>query len=120
MGSRLRLGFGIAAAVAAAALIAACAWVNYEALTEFYGSGPPYYGRTTNMDKWSDPIPMLVTIDLAVLVVALGLVTACVWLARIQEYRPQGGSPEEQRAAEPHQGGQRPLQDSPRPPDQRA
>ena len=78
--SRLRLGFGIAAAVASAALIAACVWVNYEALTEFYGSGPPYYGRTTNMDKWSDPIPMLVTIDLAVLVVALGLVTACVWL----------------------------------------
>lgn len=32
------------------------------------------------MDKWSNPLPMLVTIDLAVLVVALGLVAACVWL----------------------------------------
>jgi hypothetical protein len=94
-GSRLRLAFGIAAALASAALIAACAWVNYEALTESYGSGPPYYGRTTNMDKWSDPMPMLVIIDLAVLVAALGLVAASVWLVAGRwpssgERRPSG------------------------------
>jgi hypothetical protein len=37
--------------------------INYWALMEAYGSGPPYYGRTTNMDKWKNPLPMLIAID---------------------------------------------------------
>lgn len=46
-------------------------WLNYDALCEAYGSGPPYYSRTTNMDKWNNPLPGLVPIDaLAILVSA--------------------------------------------------
>lgn len=43
---------------------------NYKLLSEAYGQGPPYYGRSTNMDKWSDP--------LAVLLVANGIGAALV------------------------------------------
>jgi hypothetical protein len=46
-------------------LLAAVGWFNYRACTEAYGSGPPYYGRTTNMDKWSDPRPLLIKVDAA-------------------------------------------------------
>ena len=38
-------------------------FINYDVLTESYGSGAPYYGGTTNMDKWENPMPMLVLID---------------------------------------------------------
>ena len=41
--------------------------------SEAYGDGPPYYGRTTNMDKWSSPMLQLVILSgvgLAALVVA--------------------------------------------------
>jgi hypothetical protein len=58
---------------AAIALIALLAWINYEVIAESYGSGPPYYGRTTNMDKWTNPMPGLAAIDLPGLVVAGGL-----------------------------------------------
>jgi hypothetical protein len=36
---------------------------------EYYGDGPPYYGRSVNMDKWTNP-----TLDL---VVSLGFVALC-------------------------------------------
>jgi type VI secretion system secreted protein Hcp len=32
-------------------------------LNEFYGNGPPYYSRTTNMDKWVDPMPSLMMVN---------------------------------------------------------
>jgi len=32
-------------------------------LQEAYGGGPPYYSRTTNMDKWTNPLPTLGIID---------------------------------------------------------
>ncbi|SAK55198.1 hypothetical protein [Caballeronia ptereochthonis] len=32
-------------------------------LKEAYGDGPPYYSRTTNMDKWIDPLPVLAAVD---------------------------------------------------------
>lgn len=32
-------------------------------LLDAYGSGPPYYSRTTNMDKWENPLPVIVTVD---------------------------------------------------------
>lgn len=51
---------------------------NWMMLTEAYGSGPPYYGRTTNMDKWADPLPWLGIIDLVLLAV-IGLL---IWAAR--------------------------------------
>jgi hypothetical protein len=40
---------------------------NVLGLQEAFGSGPPYYSRTTNMDKWTNPLPMLATVDLAAL-----------------------------------------------------
>jgi multisubunit Na+/H+ antiporter MnhC subunit len=46
--------------------LATAAFVNYEALTESYGAGPPYYSRTTNMDKWRDPLPELLIGDVVV------------------------------------------------------
>lgn len=57
--------------LSALALLGFVAWLNYDALSEAYGSGPPYYSRTTNMDKWNNPVPGLVAIDgLSLLVVA--------------------------------------------------
>jgi hypothetical protein len=32
-------------------------------LIEAYGSGAPYYSRTTNMDKWTNPLPVLGAVD---------------------------------------------------------
>lgn len=54
-------------------LVAAGVWMNYDALNEAYGSGPPYHGRTTNMDKWGDPIPGLLVLDAVLLVLAAAL-----------------------------------------------
>jgi hypothetical protein len=48
---------------AAALIVAILAWLHYDMLWEAYGSGPPYYGRTTNMDKWSSPWPVLLVAD---------------------------------------------------------
>ena len=45
-------------------LICFVAYINFQQLTEAFGSGPPYYSRTTNMDKWTNPIPYLLIIDL--------------------------------------------------------
>jgi hypothetical protein len=39
------------------------AWYNVTCVEEAFGDGPPYYARTTNMDKWQDPRPLLVAID---------------------------------------------------------
>jgi hypothetical protein len=48
---------------------------NFVALSEAFGDGPPYFSRTTNMDKWTNPLPILLAIDTAVLMLtALGLV----------------------------------------------
>lgn len=52
---------------ASVALLLAAAWINFNILTEAYGAGPPYYSRTTNMDKWTNPLPYLIAIDIAVL-----------------------------------------------------
>ncbi|MBB6051790.1 hypothetical protein HNQ39_003600 [Armatimonas rosea] len=45
-------------------------WGTYD---EAYGSGPPYYNRTVNMDKWSDPTPQLLYFSIpgAVLIIVL-------------------------------------------------
>ncbi|NMG35840.1 hypothetical protein GRF61_15440 [Azoarcus sp. TTM-91] len=50
--------------VVAALILFAAAFVSYEALTEAYGAGPPYYSQTTNMDKWRDPLPEILLGDL--------------------------------------------------------
>ena len=56
------------------ALLGCLAWITYDVVVESYGPGPPYYGRTTNMDKWTDPVPGLLAIDLPGLGIAGGLV----------------------------------------------
>jgi hypothetical protein len=54
-------------------------WYNVVCLEDTFGSGPPYYGRTVNMDKWFDPRPMLVAVDAGTLLVVL---TAAWWFRR--------------------------------------
>jgi hypothetical protein len=44
-------------------IVTVTVFMSYEVLIEAYGKGSPYYSRTTNMDKWSDPIPGLLAID---------------------------------------------------------
>jgi hypothetical protein len=65
-----------AAIASAGVLLAGVAWLNFTNLAEAYGSGPPYYGRTTNMDKWGDPVPVLLVIDAVTLAVVGVLVAA--------------------------------------------
>lgn len=60
--------------LSALALLGFVGWLNYHELGEAYGSGPPYYGRTTNMDKWANPLPGLLMLDaVALLVGAAGI-----------------------------------------------
>jgi hypothetical protein len=70
MKSAIRWIFGIA-------ILLFTIWINYINLTEAYGSGPPYYNRTTNMDKWSSPIPFLIVVNL----IALGII---VFISRVK------------------------------------
>jgi hypothetical protein len=57
-------------------VLTAAAWVTVTRITEAFGAGPPYYSRTTNMDKWENPTPMLVAVDLTALVVVGMLLAA--------------------------------------------
>lgn len=68
----------VIALTALALPLAAVVWINGTALREAYGDGPPHYGRTTNMDKWADPLPLLVPID----AVSLALIGAAAWWVR--------------------------------------
>ena len=58
---------------ACVALVLFAAYINFDAIVGAFGEGPPYYGRTTNMDKWENPIPVLVAIDVAVVAVVFFL-----------------------------------------------
>lgn len=56
-------------------IIAGLIVFNIFNLIEAYGSGPPYYSRTTNMDKWENPLPTLFSIDaVAIAVIALSFI----------------------------------------------
>ncbi len=55
-------------------IVVTCTYINYINLVEAFGSGPPYFDRTTNMDKWSNPIPFLVLLDIAVIIILGGLI----------------------------------------------
>lgn len=48
-------------------------YINVTTLWESYGNVPPYYGRSTNMDKWSNPWPGLVIIDALAVLLYLGI-----------------------------------------------
>ena len=66
---------------AAVVVLALAAYLTATNLIEAYGSGPPYYGMTTNMDKWESPVGFLVGLNaLALLfVVVLGRVARKNW-----------------------------------------
>ena len=51
-------------------LVVFVGYINVDSIIGTFGSGAPYYGRTTNMDKWENPIPTLVAIDVVVLALA--------------------------------------------------
>lgn len=51
-----------------AGLAAFAIFVTYDNIVGAFGSGPPYYSQTTNMDKWQNPVPYLVGLDLIILV----------------------------------------------------
>lgn len=51
-------------------LLGAVAWVSYLSLSEAYGAGPPFYSRTTNMDKWADPLPLVLGLDAGAIIAA--------------------------------------------------
>ncbi|MGF6968311.1 hypothetical protein OKW43_005339 [Paraburkholderia sp. WC7.3g] len=65
---RLFAGVVVPALVIVIAVVA----FNVVNLNEAYGSGEPYFSRTTNMDKWSDPLPVLAVVDSVVVVVVAG------------------------------------------------
>jgi hypothetical protein len=67
-------------------VLAACATIgvlvvslNVSEIVGAFGDGPPYYGRTTNMDKWRNPIPILLAVDFMFLSFAF---IACRWALR--------------------------------------
>jgi hypothetical protein len=66
-----------------ALIVLGAAWITYDALVEAFGSGPPYYGRTANMDKWASPVPWLVVLD----GLAVALAAAVLWLTRARSHR---------------------------------
>jgi hypothetical protein len=92
MSQRPRFRAGLAAVILAMALLGVVGWINYENLEEAYGSGPPHYGRTTNMDKWSDPRPALLILDAVTLIVCGGLVFIGVRLMQRSGSRRPGSS----------------------------
>ncbi|SEC72432.1 hypothetical protein SAMN02787142_1854 [Burkholderia sp. WP9] len=57
----------ILSVVVVCAVLLATGALNVCNLTEAYGSGAPYYSRSINMDKWTDPLPILGALDAAVL-----------------------------------------------------
>lgn len=76
----------------ALSLLGLAAYINVQSLVEAYGSGPPYFGRTTNMDKWSNPLPGLLLLDALVLLIVL--VAILQFLRRKQEQEALGSVPD--------------------------
>jgi len=67
------------AAVSIIVVLAVCALRTRGIYLEYYGDGPPYDVRTTNMDKWESPVFDLVVTNL----MGLALVaSAAYWLRR--------------------------------------
>ena len=50
-----------------------CLWQSAATLWEAFGPGPPFYGRTTNMDKWQSPVLLLLMVNGLVLLVTFAL-----------------------------------------------
>lgn len=74
-----RRSFPLLAALAVLGVLAVCALRTRAIYLEYYGDGPPYYGRTTNMDKWQSPLFELVVTNALGLA---GLALLAYWLRR--------------------------------------
>ncbi len=61
----------IARTILVLAFLFVVVWLNAVTLIGAYGSGAPHYGRTTNMDKWTDPLPWLLPLDLVMIAAVL-------------------------------------------------
>jgi hypothetical protein len=85
-GKVLRIG-GV---LLAAAMATGAAAITWDALQDAYGSGPPYYDRTTNMDKWSNPVPTLLCLDGVVLVLVAGVLFAIQRIRQPSARREEG------------------------------
>lgn len=55
--------------------------LNIFHLWEAYGFGPPFYQQTANLDKWNNPFPFLIFMDLGALLVSAILIGP-VWRKR--------------------------------------
>ena len=69
--------------IVGAVVVLLAAVANYTIVTEFYGSGPPYYGRTKNLDKWSNPLPILGFIN-------GGAAALCLLVVKVSKQRGRG------------------------------
>ncbi|SFN91455.1 hypothetical protein [Nitrosospira briensis] len=76
---------GIVLLMVGALVLAVTAYVNYETISEAYGAGPPYYSRTTNMDKWSNPWPELLVGNVVAALVARLILRAGI--RKVREHR---------------------------------
>lgn len=70
----MRRSFRVLVNVIATLFALICIWQSAAVLLESFGPGPPYYGRTTNMDKWQNPLPLLIPLDLLAAAVVFALV----------------------------------------------
>ena len=57
--------------ISIAIVVLIAAYIDWVSLTEAYGSGPPYYGRTVNMDKSSNPLVPLAVVNSAAVIAIL-------------------------------------------------
>ncbi len=64
-------------------VVAACSVFTIGMTTEHYGAGPPYYGRTTNMDKWSSPVLPIVLVNTG----GIAAIAATLLVARARRRR---------------------------------
>lgn len=80
--TRLRRAAALLVIAVAVTLLLVVGWFSYIQVVEAYGSGPPYYGRTTNMDKWTDPMPLLAVVDVLAALAIAGLILVGVRLFR--------------------------------------
>jgi hypothetical protein len=70
-----------------AAVISVCVWASTSVWDEAYGAGPPYFNRTTNMDKWQDPSAQLLRLNGIGLLIVTALAMAILRLRR-HRHRP--------------------------------
>ena len=77
--------------------LAFVSWLSYDSLREAFGSGPPYYSRTTNMDKWQNPIPGLLMLDGLALLMSAAAVQ--LYRRRRSEQQALSSVPEPEPAA---------------------